>query len=807
MLFISAYFIAPIVFFFIILGLGLLLNPRSASKMNLIHHLLIGFILMIAIGQITTSFTNSAKLTPYIIILLSSLGLVINFKQLIMLTKCGYQLSAIVITYLSALLPAFIYRKVTWPGWVKLDDTPSFLALTNYLFTIGQKVPTSVISTYDATIEVVLGGSFYGTYSAETNDVAFNYPIGSLIPLGVLGKVIRIDFAWLYFPILAICMALTAGLFFYLLEKIFVDKNIRLISAVAAASATTYYSYILWGGIKEAVLVPILTFLFIISNNVVIDFKNGLLGKKSILTYLLTVFGFYATTGKSSIGFIISSLALAVIYNFINLAVIRTKKNWLFGLLILLLTFFVLKSFIFNILNKYFIPKIPDSGNLARPVNLLQSLGIWPSGDFRSNLYWQPYIFIVILIVIILIVIGLYNLLKLNQFVIPIAVFVTLAITLYSSKFSGIWLTGKAIAVASPFFMLAALSAISVTAKSVRFKKVTYPLLAVLLIGVATSNYLAIRHTWLAPSEKVQELAKIGQDFKSQGPALMTDYAVAGARYFLRDLSAESASELRVHQIPMRDGKKLDKGFAADIDLFDNKEISDYKLLVLKHSATGSRPLFNYDLKFTGKYYDVWQINNLNSDKITSLGLGNNLQPGGQVDCKQVVNFANTLNGKIFAAVRKPVQIVGLSDNVLPAGWRNNLDKLGAVYPTEKGTINSVVEIPVSGNYQIFVGGSYGGKLEISLDAKKVYSGNTFFEGNLYLSNYLTETKLEKGKHSLQIKYSSPLYLPGAGSKESVGPIYFSSETAASSTVISEPVGNAKSLCSRNLDWIAGYLK
>ena len=148
-----------------------------------------------------------------------------------------------------------------------------------------------------------------------------------------------------------------------------------------------------------------------------------------------------------------------------------------------------------------------------------------------------------------------------------------------------------------------------------------------------------------------------------------------------------------------------------------------------------------------------------------------------------------------------------MSDNVLPTGWRNNASKLGAVYPTQKGTINSIVEVPKSGNYQIFVGGSYGGKLEISLDAQKIYSGSTFFEGNLYLSNYLTETKLEKGKHSLQIKYSSPLYLPGAGNKESVGPIYFSSETAASSTVISEPVSNAKSLCSRNLDWIAGYLK
>lgn len=762
---------------------------------------------MISIGQITTSFAGLARFTAPALLGLSLLGLALNYQHLSAILKSGYQALAVVITYLFAVLPALIYRKVTWPGWVQLDDTSTFLAITNHIFTAGQKVPTTLISTYDRTIEVALGGSFYGTYSAATNDVDFKYPIGALIPLGALGKITRIDFAWLYFPVLAICMGLTAGLFFQLLEKLFVDRNFRLLSAITAASATTYYSYILWGGIKEAVLVPILTFLFITSNKAVSDFKNGSLGRRSTFTYLITLFALFATSGKSSIGFIFASLALAVILNYVNLIVLRGKKNLLFGLVILLLILFVSKNIIFDLLNKYFIPKIPDSGNLARAVNPLQSLGVWPSGDFRSDLYWQPYSYVIIAIVIILTVIGLLNLIKLNLYVVPIAVIVSLAIIIYSSSFSGIWLTGKAIAVASPFLLLAALSSIPVIARKVKFEPIAYAALATLVIGVGTSNYLAIRHTWLAPSEKVQELAQIGRDFKSQGPALMTDYSSLGSRYFLRDLSAESASELRVHPIPMRDGKELEKGFAADIDLFDNSEISKYPLLVLKHTAVGSRPLFNYDLKFTGKYYDVWKINNSNSSKILSLGLGNNLQPGGQVDCNRLSNFAGKLNGEIYAAVRKPIQIVSLSDNLLPAGWQNNSSKFGAVYPSEKGTINSVVEIPETGDYEVFVGGSFGGKLEISIDNKQIFIGSTFFEGNPYLSNRLSKTKLEGGKHSIQIKYTSPLILPGAGNKESLGPIYFSSETAATAKLTSEPVSNAKSLCTQNLDWIAGYLK
>ena len=138
---------------------------------------------------------------------------------------------------------------------------------------------------------------------------------------------------------------------------------------------------------------------------------------------------------------------------------------------------------------------------------------------------------------------------------------------------------------------------------------------------------------------KLQELAKIGKQFSGQGPALMTDYSVAGARYFLRNLDAEAASELRVHSIPMRDGTELKKGFAADIDLFDNDVISKYKLLVLKHTAIGSRPLFNYDLKFTGKYYDVWQLSDSSLSKIESVSLGNNFNPAQKPICQDVQNI------------------------------------------------------------------------------------------------------------------------------------------------------------------------
>ncbi|MFM8329321.1 MAG: hypothetical protein ACKN80_03645, partial [Actinomycetales bacterium] len=110
----------------------------------------------------------------------------------------------------------------------------------------------------------------------------------------------------------------------------------------------------------------------------------------------------------------------------------------------------------------------------------------------------------------------------------------------------------------------------------------------------------------------------------------------------------------RVNAIPMRDGKELQKGFAADIDLFDNEVIKPYKLLVLKHTASGSRPLFNYDLAYEGKYYDVWKQNNFGSANIKSIPLGNNYFASETPRCSAIKELTASAPGRVYAAERRP---------------------------------------------------------------------------------------------------------------------------------------------------------
>jgi hypothetical protein len=790
--FLAAWILAPLLLIVISLALGALIRKRLGSEPNPIFILASGFSLLIVIGAILTNFSFSARFTTPLILVLSIFSLVKNFSFIKNLGKNLFSFAVIKVAFIFAGLPVISTFKVSWPGWVQLDDTATFLAITNHIMNKGHSVPENLVSTYDRTLQVVLGGSFYGTYNADTNTSIFSYPVGSLIPLGVTGQISRIDLAWIYFPYLAFGVALTAGLLFLITSKFFSNRWLAAAVAITTAHAATFYAYALWGGIKEVALVPVLLLSLLVYQN---------LSRANLLPILLVSATIYAIGGKSGIGFIIAELALFLAFKYLKDRINFKFKKFLIPTSLILLLLVLLSGFISDLFNKYLIPEIPDSGNLARPVNNLQIFGMWPSGDFRNDIYWQPFSYIGLALIISITAYGLWRAFRSNETILVVGLLTTLSIAIYSLIFSGVWLTGKAIAVASPFVLLVTFFGISQLIS--KYQKIGSLLIAFTIFGVATSNYLAYRHTWIAPSEKVQELQTIGKKFKDEGPALLTEYAVFGARYFLRDLQAESASELRVNPILMRDGKELQKGFAADIDLFDNSAISPYKLLVLKHTGSASRPLFNYDLAYEGKYYDVWKQNNFGNTKIKSIPLGNNYFPSETPRCSTIKELTANAPGKIYAAERKPTSLSSLSDGQLQPNWIADQGNPGAVIPVNGGYLQGIVEVDKTADYQWFIGGSYPGKLKIFLDQKLIFTGHTFFEGNKYLSNYLFTSEVTAGKHLLEIRYSKPLLKVGAGANEAFGPIYLSSETAAQAKVISASQGEIEKLCNKNLDWIA----
>ena len=127
------------------------------------------------------------------------------------------------------------------------------------------------------------------------------------------------------------------------------------------------------------------------------------------------------------------------------------------------------------------------------------------------------------------------------------------------------------------------------------------------LFGVVWSDVLGYHDATLSPYDRHAELARIGERFAGDGPALMTEFEPYGPRWFLRRMDSEGAAELRTRPVPLVGGGLLAKGLSADIDAFAYKGLNDYRTLVLRRSPVASRPPSTFRPLWRGHWYEVWQ--------------------------------------------------------------------------------------------------------------------------------------------------------------------------------------------------------
>lgn len=791
-IFLLSWILTPIILIFISLGLNGFFRKHDEFSQNIIVKVINGFTILVIFGTFLTSIRLLASYAAVFIFTIAVIGFMLQFKKF---KEYYIEIQVLVIatfSYFLSGLPVIANGKVSWPGWVTLDDTATFLALTNQLFSEGKFVPRQLISTYDRTIEVFDTG-YFG-----------DYPTGSFIPIGLVGKISTLDYAWIYFPVICFCISLVSLMSYLIFKNYANNKIILFFSSTATALASTFYSYALWGGIKEIVFVPILFYMYFILHYFVTNFSEKKYNKTFFIYYIISLIGLYSIIGSSSIGFFIIPLLVTSFYILIKIYKFNLFKISGPIVLFIFVTYLFFQSNLFNFLNKNLVPQVgDDEGNLRGPLNFLQVIGIWISGDFRNDMYWKPYSYAFVIVSIILILFSLYSYWKMNYSFVFISLISNFTLAIFSHFFAGVWLTGKIFAIISPFSILVTLLGAIQLFKINRLKSIGFTALFCVILGVFMSDYLQFRNVRTAPSEKVQELGIIGKKFKGQGPTLINDYSIFGGKYFLRELQAEIVSGLRVNPIPMRDGSKVPEEFFADIDLFNNDTITNYPVLVTKHHAIGSRPLLNYDLVFEGHYYDVWKINDKKNINFQSLALGNNFSPGEYPNCEELKQNTAKATGNIYAAERKPIKLIDLTEGVQIGDWQTSDYYSRALFPNSNGVLKLNFDIAESGNYEWFIAGSYGGKLEIYVDNKLIYGGRSFFEYNNKLSNYLTTINMKAGNHNVELIYSKPFYIPGAGAKNPIGPIYISNDLASKSKIVSTSKDQIDIFCNKFLDWVA----
>ncbi len=797
-----AWIVGPAVLLAMCWGAGWLVAGWTRIQSGTGVVMVSGFAVLVVVGNLTTLVPVLAPATTASMLAVSAAGwstwalhrYLSRRERPILSLRLSWPAVVFVVVLLASGAAVLASGTATWAGWVKLDDGASWLGFADHLLASGRTLPDTVTSTFDRLIDANLG--------THPEPHVGGYPTGLFAPFGVVAVLAGLDGAWFLQPFMAAMAGLLAVLVFGVLRPLFRHGGSAAGAAAVSALAATYLAYAQWGGIKEVVLAPLIAMI------AVTGAKAGQVARDRGLVLLPAIFGaaaMMAIGGVSALGYVLPLATAIGLLLWVRrwpvsgrIAVIATASAAAAGALLVLLRLDPIGVRLF--------PPIPDIGNLIGPLSTWQAVGIWPAGDFRVGPVSWAATAVLIAFAVSAALVGLVGTIRRGQWALPLWSGASLLAVAYSTAYGGAWLAGKTLAVASPAVLALAFAGVGVLAGSARIsvRILAGALATAITVGVLWSNGLAYTQVWLAPRDQQAELATIGRELAGQGPTLMTEYAVYGARHFLRDMDAEAASELRVNPIPLRNGAMLPKGGAADISDFDPAAVDRYDLLVLRRAPTASRPPSGYRLLRAGTWYDVWQRDRSLPLAVRDLQLGSEDQPAPVPICSSVADLAASVpGGRLIAARRADVSRVPLGEGPVPDGW---VAAGGAIVPTVDGSITRALTVPADGDYDLWLAGSWPGRLTVTVDGEFAYEGRSVIEGNAELSNPVGAVTLTAGVHEVVLTYDRPWWLPGSNAGPfPIGPLVAARSGADDAELVTVPASEAASLCDQEWDWIEAH--
>jgi hypothetical protein len=760
---------------------------EAASAVRLPTFLLpgAGLAVIVVAVSFTTMADATAKLSIPLVIAMAVAGFLLSppwkGREL-----DGWAVASGFAVYAAFAAPVVISGTASFAGYIKLDDTATWLAITDHVMEHGRSLHGLAPSSYEATLAF---------------NLPIGYPIGAFLPLGVGRAIVGQDAAWVFQPYLAFLAAMLALAFYTLVTPLVKSPWLRGLAVFVASQAALLFAYSLWGGAKELAAAWLLALLAALAAQALRE--HGL--PRSLLPLAVAS---AATLAVLSLGgaMWLAPLLLPTLALFIYLwdwaAAARAGAAFsVFAAALAVPSLVTGRTFLRPAAQA--LTSGSDLGNLIKPLSSLQLFGIWPVGDFRLRPADMDVTYLLIAALVVAAAVGLAWAWSRRGWELMLYVVTATVGCLLVTNLGSPWVDAKALATASPAFVLAGLVGGMVVFERGRRIEASVVIVAI-AGGVLWSNALAYSNVNLAPYDRFSELEKIGNQIAGQGPTLMTDYEPYGDRHFLRNADPEGASELRRRLIPLTNGRPLDKLEFADIDAFRPDGLQVYRTLVLRRSPVASRPPSDYELLSQRHYYEVWQRPEAPTVRILDrLPLGGQFDPTGKPRCSDVSRLAHVAgrDGRL-AYVRHPRPVVlDLTQTAHPLDWLPAPEQPGGVSPLGSGTIVAKVSVPAAGRYGIWIQGSFRRQLDLAIDGRRVGSAvDELSHGSQYVE--LGSASLMSGAHEVRLTYGGEDLRPGSdGAPMPLGPLVLSTATA-DRPVEYLPPAKAGTLCGQRLDWI-----
>lgn len=772
----AAWVLYPLVLVALCAGLGLLVDLLCGRRLPGALILPAGLAAIVVVGGFTTIGDATAELTAPLLAALAVLGAGLSLPWRFGCPDPWAAAAALGVFFVFG-APVILSGDPTFAGFIKLDDTATWLAMTDQTMAHGHDLSSVEPSTYQATLDFNLGDG---------------YPVGAFIPFGAAKEFVGGDLAWVFQPYLAFLAAMLSLCIFSLLGRVLGDRRLRALVALVAAQPALLVGYALWGGIKEVFVAFLIALAAALAPAVLraSDIHHTGVGSKSDalrdLVPLTLVAG--ALVGVASAGGLIwlgpmlAVLAYLVWDRFGLREAVRSAATFVAGVAVLAIPVIATGGLLPPTSTP--LTNQDDAANLGDALNLFQVLGIWPAGDFRVAPDGAVVTAVLIALAVLAAAVGLWALWRRREttpLLYAAALVSCAAIVIAGSP----WVDGKALATAAPIALTLAFVG------AVAFLRADRPTGVVLLVlltgGVIWSNALAYGGASLAPYDQLAELEGIGERFAGEGPALMTEYNPYGARHFLRQLDAEGASELRIRQVTLADGGTAEKGEAPDVDEISRDSLFEYRTLVLRRSPVRSRPPSPYRLVWAGEHYEVWQRPILPTGLPPEhLALGGPGEPAAVPSCSEVVGLG----------------LVALQNGA--RGVRMLAARHAPVLDATDGTL----QVPRTAVYEAWLEGSVPVEVELFVDGERFGSARHVLnnEGG-FIS--LGEGALEAGTHEAELRFGGPDLHPGSGEPPETGALVFSlapdeeeGATDEAGEIVSVSIDDARTLCGKSWDWI-----
>jgi hypothetical protein len=765
-------------------GCGLLLERAAGTALPGGALLPAGMATIIVLAQVPIVLDLPGLTTP-VIVLAAAAGLYLARDRRLRMPG-RWLLGAALMLFAVYAAPIVLSGEATFAGYIKLDDTSTWLGLTDQVMERGLDLSGLASSTYEATIDLNLGAG---------------YPFGVFLPLGIGHELTSIDVAWLIQPYMAtLAVALMLALWSLLGEAI-ERPWMRAAVCFVAAQPALLFGYYLWGGIKEMAAAALLA----TGVALLAPALRGRVGPRAMLAPACAIAALAAVLTPAGVVWLAPVLALAAFLVWKRPRAGLAPKAVGLALAVVVLSLPVLTT-------GTLLPAVSDPltaagalGNLIAPLNVFQIAGVWPVGDFRLAPHDSFVTTVLIALVVGAALWGVVEVVRRRN--VPPALYAvgivagSLALFAAGSPWNG----GKALAAGSPAVLLAAGIGIASLARGGRrFEAAAIG--GVILVGVLWSNILAYRAVWLAPRAQLVELEQIGEKIAGQGPTLMTEYQPYGVRHFLRKADPEGASELRRRQIPLATGGTLEKGEFADTDRLALNGLLVYRTLVLRRSPSQSRPPLPYALRMQGDFYEVWQRPAIAPGQlgvIEHMGLGSGLDPGGVPSCGAITAMAERAppGTHLVAPISPPLRFVALGEQPRPSGWTAAPGDPRLVTPTSAGTLTARLRSPRGGEYEFWVGGSISAGLDLKLNGESIADVRRLLNNSgQYMS--LGQGTLRPGANTVELEHSEGGWAPGVEVPQApIGPLVLR-PVAGAERILSVVPAQSSELCGRRLDWV-----